>query len=86
MDILIVYPDSVAHDSIVDFSHNLSQRIMEWTGNQGHIYNATRSSLRESVERADPVVASVRDDAVALSGPAFKQLLQVLDAEKLAHG
>lgn len=85
IDILIVYPDDIAHDTIVDFAHDISQQIVRWTGNEGHIYNTTRSSLRESIERADPIVMSIRQDAVALIGPEFEQLLRSLDAEKVAR-
>ncbi|MGL4340761.1 MAG: nucleotidyltransferase domain-containing protein [Rhodoglobus sp.] len=85
IDILIVYPDDVADDTMVDFAHDLSQQIAGWTGNKGHIYNATRSELRDSITRADPIVMSIRHDAVALIGPDFEQLLRTLDAERFAR-
>ncbi len=85
IDVLVVYPDDTADDEIVDFAHNLSEQIRLWTGNDGHIFNATRSWLRDWIERADPVAVSIRGDAVVLVGPAFEHLLRALDAEKSAH-
>jgi predicted nucleotidyltransferase len=85
IDILVVYPDGAADDDIVDFAHDLSQHILAWTGNEGHIYNATRTWLRDSAERADPVVMSIRRDAVALIGPEFEQLIRAIDSETAAR-
>ena len=84
VDILIVYPDDVTHDAIVDFAHGLSDQIVAWTGNYGHIYNASRTWLRDSIDGADPVVMSIRRDAVTLVGPDLEQLLRALRSEKLA--
>lgn len=81
IDLLIVYPDDAAQDSIVDFAHHLSEQILAWTGNEGQIFNATRSGLRDSIARADSVMTSIRHDAVALVGPEFEQLLRAIDAE-----
>ncbi|RFA23671.1 nucleotidyltransferase domain-containing protein [Subtercola boreus] len=85
IDVLIVHPDDSSHDSIVDFAHDLSQQIMAWTGNEGHVYNATRSWLRDAIEKNDPVVMSIRQDAVALVGPEFEELLRELDTGKYAR-
>lgn len=85
IDILIVYPDDAAHDMIVDFAHDLSQQIVAWTGNHGHVHNVTRSWLRDSIDAADPLALSIRQDAVALHGPEFEQFIRVLRAEKTAH-
>jgi predicted nucleotidyltransferase len=85
IDILIVYPDDTSHDVMMDFAFHLSEQITAWTGNEGHLYNATRTWLHESIESVDPVVASIRQDAVTLTGPEFEQLLRDLHSEKLAH-
>ncbi|MCS5718473.1 nucleotidyltransferase domain-containing protein [Herbiconiux sp. CPCC 205763] len=85
IDILVVYPDDTSHDTIVDFAFDLSEQIRAWTGNEGHLYNATRTWLQESIEGADPVVMSIRQDAVTLMGPEFEQLLREIRSEKLAH-
>lgn len=85
IDIIIVYPDDVTHDTIVDFAHDLSQQILRWTGNEGQIYNGTRSWLREAIANVDPVVMSIRQDAVTLVGPEFEDLLRALDAEKFSN-
>jgi predicted nucleotidyltransferase len=85
IDILIVYPDDTTNDAMMDFASSLSEQIRAWTGNEGHLYNATRTWLQESIERADPVMVSVRHDAVTLMGPEFEQLLRELGSEKLAH-
>lgn len=85
IDILIVYPDDALQDTMVDFAYSLSQQIAAWTGNEGHIYNATRSGLSDAIDGADPVMTSIRHDAVALIGPDFEQLLRALHAEKRTH-
>ncbi|WP_349899389.1 nucleotidyltransferase family protein [Parafrigoribacterium soli] len=85
VDILVVYPDDAAQDTIVDFAHDLSEKILAWTGNHGHVFNATRSWLRHSVQRADSVMVSIRQDAVTLVGPEFEQLLRAIDAEQVAR-
>jgi predicted nucleotidyltransferase len=85
IDVLVVYPDDAAQDSIIDFAHDLSEQILAWTGNEGQVFNATRSGLRDSIARADPVMASIRHDAVPLVGPEFEQLLRAIDAEKAAR-
>lgn len=85
IDILVVYPDGAEQDSIVDFAHDLSEQILAWTGNDGHIFNATRSWLLDSIGRGDSVMMSIRHDAVAVVGPEFEQLLRAIDAEKVAR-
>jgi len=86
IDILVVYPDDASQDTIVDFARDLSEQILAWTGNQGQVFNATRSWLRDSIDRADPVMMSIREDAVTLVGAEFEQLLRTIDAEKGARG
>jgi len=85
IDILVVYPDSAEPAAIVDFTHDFSEKILTWTGNEGHVFNMTRSRLRESIQSADAVIASIRRDAAALIGPEFEQLLRAIDAEEAAH-
>lgn len=85
IDILVVYPDGATQDSIVDFAHGLSEQILAWTGNEGQIFNTTRSGLRDSIARADSVMMSIREDAVVLVGPEFEQLLRAIDAEEVAR-
>lgn len=85
IDILLVHQDDTSHDSMMDFAFDLSEQIKAWTGNEGHLYNATRTWLQESIESADPVMMSIRHDAVTLVGPEFEQLLRELHSDKLAH-
>ena len=85
IDILIVYPDDVEHDALVDFAHNLSQQVLAWTGNEGHVNSVTRSWLSAAIDGGDSVVMSIRQDAVALIGPEFEQLIRVLRAEGSAR-
>lgn len=86
IDVLVIYPDNTTHDTIVDFAHDLSEQIMAWTGNRGQVFNATRSWLRDSIERADPVVMSIREDAVSLVGPEFEQLIRAVGVERGVRG
>jgi predicted nucleotidyltransferase len=85
IDILIVYPDDASEEAIVEFAHDLSERVRAWTGNEGHIFNATRSWLKDSIDRSDAVIMSIRQDAVALIGPEFDQLIRAINAEKVAR-
>lgn len=85
IDILVVYPDDAAPDDIVDFAHDLSEAVLAWTGNEGQVFNATRSWLRGAITRADPVMTSIRQDAEAVVGPEFEQLLRAIDAETVSR-
>ncbi|WP_378144051.1 hypothetical protein ACFJGV_11395 [Cnuibacter sp. UC19_7] len=62
----------------------LSQQITTWTGNEGHIYNTTRSSLRKSIESSDSVMQTIRDEAIPLTGPEFEQLLRTIGSTRRA--
>jgi predicted nucleotidyltransferase len=85
IDILIVYPDDTSEEAIIDFASGLSEQITAWTGNEGHLYNATRTWLHEAIEGSDPVMMSVREDAVAVVGPEFEQLLREPHSARLAN-
>lgn len=85
IDILVVWPEGTTQEAIADFTHGLTEQILGWTGNKGHVFNATRSWLRDSIERSDPVVVSIREDAVALIGPEFEQLLRATAADKVTR-
>jgi predicted nucleotidyltransferase len=85
IDVLVVHPDDATHDEVVDFAHGLSEQIGAWTGNDGQIFNATRSWLRDSIERAEPVVMSIRHDAVTLVGPDFADLLRAIGEKGAAR-
>lgn len=85
IDILVVYPDDATEDDIIDFAHDLSEGVLVWTGNYGHIYNASRSWLGDAIARRDATMMAIRQDAVTLVGPEFEQLLRAIDAEKVAR-
>ncbi|TPW72901.1 nucleotidyltransferase domain-containing protein [Schumannella sp. 10F1B-5-1] len=75
VDVLLIFDDGTARGSMADVADELSSEIRTWTGNEGQIYSTTRSELRESVSRADPIVDSFRRDAIALAGPPIATLL-----------
>jgi predicted nucleotidyltransferase len=85
IDILVVYPDDATEDEIIDFAHDLSEGVQVWTGNYGHISNASRSWLGDAIARRDATMMSIRQDAVTLVGPEFDQLLRAIGAEKGAR-
>ncbi|QJU52684.1 nucleotidyltransferase domain-containing protein [Herbiconiux sp. KACC 21604] len=84
VDILVVHPDDISHDAIVDVAFDLSEAIRTWAGNTGQVYSVTRSELRDSLARAEPVVMSIRREAVTVLGPTFDRLLLELEADETA--
>ncbi|WP_368497001.1 nucleotidyltransferase domain-containing protein [Herbiconiux sp. A18JL235] len=78
VDVLVVHPDESPHDAILDIASDIGEAITTWTGNVGHVYSATRSELREALERGEPVALSIRGEAVTVVGPPFGRLLDQL--------
>lgn len=69
VDVFVVRPDDVnAEDEIwSDLVDGLAQAVMRWSGNRASIIQATRGEIQQMVERAAPIVAELRRDAVALT-------------------
>lgn len=86
IDLLLVYPDDTAHERMIDASRELSEHIRAWTGNEGHIFTITRSDLRDSLDRSDPIVVSIREDAVPVVGPDFSQFARALTQQRRSVG
>lgn len=86
IDLLLIHRDDVDDESMIDIAYDLTTRIEVWTGNPGQAFNVTRSYLLGMLRAGDPIVTSFRQDAQALVGVEFGQLLRDLERDDAKHG
>ena len=80
IDLFVVRPDAVQEEDArwraqVD---ELAEQIQRWTGNHAGIAEASGGELVELRSTQPPIVAELRSDAIALSGPDIQDLLEQL--------
>ncbi len=81
VDILLVRPDGSDRDDIwTTQTMRLVDQVRAWSGNACEIVDYTVRELRELVEGADPLVTSLRSDAVELAGEGPRSLLRLKPA------
>lgn len=69
IDVFVVRPDGV-DDAVWDERvADLSRAVTRWTGNDGRVLEMTDAEVRAGAESGDPVLASVRDEALTILGP-----------------
>jgi hypothetical protein len=78
IDLFVVRPGAVGEDDAgwraqVD---ELAGQIQRWTGNHAGIAEAAEGELAELHSTQPPIVAELRSDAIALSGPDVQDLLE----------
>ena len=69
VDVLLVRPEKVdALDGWSDQRHELARRLEAWAGNPAQILELSESELADAVARDEDLVASLRQDGLALFG------------------
>ena len=71
IDVFVVRPEKVSDDDI-RWSNEvaaLSRSIRQWSGNSASVIQATPSQVASMISRDEPIVESLRRDAVSLFGP-----------------
>lgn len=69
IDVLLVRPDKVDDlDGWADQRHELSRRLEAWTGNPAQILELSESEMADAIARDEDIVASLRQDGLALFG------------------
>lgn len=78
IDLCVVLPDDVdtSGDMWSDQIHKLEDRVFSWTGNRLEYLVLTVSDLERIV--SEPVIASIRTEAVSLVGTSLDDLLPAL--------
>ncbi len=76
IDILLVRPDLADDDLWVDQTMALAADVQAWSGNACEILDYTEAELAGLVGVADPLISSLRDDAIELTGASPRRLLQ----------
>lgn len=77
IDLLIVRPEDVLEDDHEwrERLHQLAERIKMWSGNHGSLHETSPKGLKAMLRRREPIIASLRDASIALTGPEFADLI-----------
>jgi predicted nucleotidyltransferase len=77
IDLLIVRPERVAEDDAQwrEQTHRLAERIERWSGNHASLHELSPRDLRAALRRNEPIIASLREQSVAIAGPEFADLI-----------
>ncbi len=69
IDVFLVRPDGVDSDDQVwsDAVDTLGRRIRRWSGNSASIIQATPEQVLAMIDRQEPIVSDLRNDAVPLT-------------------
>lgn len=76
IDLLIVRPEQVADDDAQwrEQLHRLAEHIQRWSGNRASLHELAPHDLRATLRRREPIIASLREQSVAVTGPEFADL------------
>jgi predicted nucleotidyltransferase len=76
VDLLIVRPEQVADDDAQwrEQLHRLAEHIQLWSGNHASLHELAPHDLRAMLRRRGPIIASLREQSVAVAGPEFADL------------
>ena len=72
VDLLVVFPDTVAAEARDDFSAVLAALVQRKTGNRAEVFDLTATQLDDLINDDDPMVDSWRSDARLLAGPPLR--------------
>jgi DNA-binding transcriptional ArsR family regulator len=77
IDIFIVRPDDVDGEDPIWRAQleNLATSVRRWTGNHAGISEVSKSEIPRLSKEQPPIVAQLKSDAVELSGPDIRALL-----------
>lgn len=68
IDLLVVFPDTVALDDRDEFVTGLRDSVQLWTGNDAQIYDLTESALTRQRQGGDPIVVNWATDGIVVFG------------------
>lgn len=68
IDLLVVFPDTIALESRDEFVTGLRDSVQLWTGNDAQVYDLTESSLMRQQKAGDPIVDSWAADGIVVYG------------------
>lgn len=76
IDLLIVRSEQVADDDAQwrEQLHRLAEHIQRWSGNHASLHELTPRDLRAALRRHEPIIASLREQSIAVAGPEFADL------------
>lgn len=76
IDLLIVRPEQVADDDARwrEQLHRLAEHIHRWSGNHASLHELAPHDLRAALRRREPIIASLREQSIAIAGPDFADL------------
>jgi DNA-binding transcriptional ArsR family regulator len=77
IDIFIARPDDIDDDNPIwrEQLENLATSVRRWTGNHAGISEVSKSDIPRLRKEQPPIVAQLKADAVELSGPDIRALL-----------
>lgn len=68
IDLLVVFPDTIALESRDEFVTGLRDSVQLWTGNDAQVYDLTESSLMRQQKAGDPILDSWAADGIVVYG------------------
>lgn len=71
IDLFVVRPDPVDGDDVGwrDQLADLAGCVTRWTGNDGRVFELSAAEVRTGLERDEPVLADIREEAIIMAGP-----------------
>ena len=77
IDLLVVRADAVAEDCSQSREqlHTLAERTERWSGNHLALHELSPTQLRAAVRRKEPIIVSLVQQSIVLSGPGFADLI-----------
>ncbi|HTB70663.1 MAG TPA: hypothetical protein VK707_06755 [Solirubrobacteraceae bacterium] len=54
--------------------HLLAEHIQRWSGNHASLHEPAPRDLRAALRRREPIIASLREQFIAIAGPDFADL------------
>ena len=69
-------PEQVADDDAQwrEQLHRLAEHIQRWSGNHASMHELAPRDLRTALRHREPIIASLREQSVAVAGPDFADL------------
>jgi predicted nucleotidyltransferase len=76
IDLLIVRPQGVIEDDPEwrEQLHRLAELVERWSGNHASLHELSRQGLKAALRRREPIIASLREQSIAVAGPDFAEL------------
>lgn len=75
IDVLVVWKDGTTAERHGDILDTLEERLRRLTGNRAQVLAVTTAELAHLIEHTDPLIASLRKDAITVTGTDIDSLL-----------